>query len=143
MDLQRFQQVLLNYLSNALKFTEKHGKISMLLQYVPPLQGREREVGVGAKDEEAAQFMNSKLDEFYGEDFLADSDSEEENDSQASDENTESRAQSDGAAALSLEEKYAFRSKQRATLAQMLTRERLPKILLTTLDSGVGIKVQD
>jgi len=33
-DQQRFQQVLLNFLSNALKFTERNGRITVLLQYV-------------------------------------------------------------------------------------------------------------
>ena len=39
LDEQRFQQVMLNYQSNALKFTNSGGKLLLLLQYIP---GREQ-----------------------------------------------------------------------------------------------------
>jgi len=70
--------VVLNYLSNALKFTEQRGKITVLLQYVQPMSLRERELGLSSVDNRAKAKLNDILNNFYGEDYLADSDSEEE-----------------------------------------------------------------
>ena len=36
-DFQRFQQIALNYLSNAIKFSKQNGKIRVLIQLIPKL----------------------------------------------------------------------------------------------------------
>mmetsp|Transcript_41521 Transcript_41521/g.63389 ORF Transcript_41521/g.63389 Transcript_41521/m.63389 type:complete len:120 (+) Transcript_41521:441-800(+) len=102
---------------------------------------REQDLGIGSKDAKAEADLTRALDDFYGEDFLEDSDSENELDEpEFSAEEEESMMSSEK---LSLEDRFAFRAKSRAALKSMLTKEAQPKILLSLLDSGLGIKVID
>jgi len=83
------------------------------------------------------------LDEFYGEGYLDDSDSDSEADLNFSSEDESERISREEVERLSVEEKFEFRARQRETFRKMITKEARPKILLSLLDSGLGIKVVD
>mmetsp|Transcript_10049 Transcript_10049/g.15323 ORF Transcript_10049/g.15323 Transcript_10049/m.15323 type:complete len:114 (+) Transcript_10049:1932-2273(+) len=105
---------------------------------------RERELGLANKDDKAETLLRKTFDDFYGEDYLEDSDSDEDDNlSQGSAASTENMSMLSKEPKLSVRDKYEFRAKQRATLTSMLTKELRPKILLSLLDSGIGIKVAD
>jgi len=115
---------VLNYLSNALKFTEKRGKITVLLQYVQPMSRRERALGLSSVDDRAKAKLNEILDNFYGDDYLADSDSDEELlVEDFSDDSTQKATELSEEEKLTLEQKLQFREKQRVVLESMLTKE--------------------
>jgi len=99
-------------------------------------------VNASNKDGIAQTILNTKLDDFYGEDYLADSDSDSEEDHQSSEDATEDLSLF-SSTKLPQEDKFKFRAGQRTTLGKMLTKEAHPKILLSLLDSGLGIKVID
>mmetsp|Transcript_41749 Transcript_41749/g.63768 ORF Transcript_41749/g.63768 Transcript_41749/m.63768 type:complete len:161 (-) Transcript_41749:163-645(-) len=105
---------------------------------------RERELGLSSVDNRAKAKLNEILDNFYGDDYLADSDSDEELlVEDFSDDSTEKATELSAEEKLTLDQKLQFREKQRMVLESMLTKETQPKILFSLLDSGVGIKVVD
>ena len=63
-DQQRFQQVCLNYLSNAIKFTESGGKVIVLVQL---LFGDD---GLGKDDEFLDADLRSQIHGLYGTEFI-------------------------------------------------------------------------
>jgi len=87
--------------------------------------------------------LNAILDNFYGEDYLADSDSDSEDEAASSEGSIAESRETKDEEKLSVEEKFQFRARQRGTLQSMLTKEERPKILLSLIDSGLGIKVID
>ncbi len=68
-DKQRFQQVLLNFVSNAAKFVEGNGRIHVLLQRIPAAHKWGRDF---------AKQLERKILSFYGDEFVQDSDSDQD-----------------------------------------------------------------
>jgi len=80
----------------------------------------------------------------YGPEFWDDSDSSSEEDEDSSSDSYGSEQQRDHRSEfLNRHEKKEFRDSQRASLKKMLLKCDRPKLLLSVIDSGVGIRVVD
>ena len=105
-----------------------------MTQYVPELAQDGQ--SIIRHSPQARENWLKKVDEFYGPDFLnyADSDSERE-DSEDSEQIMNARNR--------LTRKKEFKNQQIRILEEMVAPGQHPKVILSLMDSGIGIKVED
>jgi len=121
LDKQRFQQIFLNFLSNAAKFVRGPGLIRVVLSKIK----KHQENSCGITEAVNDFFKNSNFEE----------------NSSDSEEGIENKIKSK--LVWTESEKSQFREARREEVSRLLESEDQDKLVLAVMDSGVGIKTAD